>query len=379
MEENKKVLIAGASFAGLTTAYWLNKMGCKVTVVEIGSHLKMGGTPVDIKDQTIDITKRMGLFEQIKANRIRPEKWEFKNADDVTEHSVLLEKLPDNEFEIERDLLLNMLFDLVKEDIEFMFKNSIMVLNETKNNIQATFKDGSQQVYDLVFGCDGIHSSVRKIWFGKETEYAHFLGQYFAIAIANKLLVEEGTYQLFAEPNKGVALYAYNHKTDIIFTFRSGTEISYDFRNQEQQKKLILEQFGSVGWRTKELLKELINSKSFYFDKFCQIKMPLWTKGRVALVGDAAYCASPSAGMGGSLAIIGATALADAFEKYNGNFELAFEAYNKDLRPFIEEIQTGAVEMLDKLLPRTEEEVRLRNKNGLRNTAAQAGDQLYYY
>jgi len=364
MEQTKKVLVSGASFAGLTTAYWLNKMGFKVTVVEIGSHLKMGGTPVDIKDQTIDIIKRMGLFEQIKANRIGPERWEFKNGDDITEHSVSLEKLPDNEFEIERDLLLVMLFDLVKNDVEFMFNNSIAELNETKDNIEATFKNGSRQVYDLVFGCDGIHSGVRKIWFGNETQYADFLGQYFSIAISDKLLVEEGTYQIFAEPNKGIALYAYNHKTDVIFTFRPEAEIAYDFRNQEQQKKIILAQFESVGWRTKELLKELVDSKSFYFDKFCQIKMPSWTKGRVALVGDAAYCASPAAGMGGSLAIIGATALAEAFEKQNGNFEFAFEAYNNDLRPFIQEIQSAAVEMLDKLLPRTEQEVRWRNQNG---------------
>lgn len=71
----------------------------------------MGGTPVDIKDQTIDIIKRMGLFEQIKTNRIGPERWEFENSHDVTEHSVSLEKLPDNESEIERDLLLVMRFD----------------------------------------------------------------------------------------------------------------------------------------------------------------------------------------------------------------------------------------------------------------------------
>ena len=92
--------------------------------------------------------------------------------------------------------------------------------------------------------------------------------------------------------------------------------------------------------------------------------MPSWTKGRVALIGDAGYCASPAAGMGGSLAIIGATALADAFEKNNGNFEQAFEVYNRDLRPFIEEIQTSAVQMLDKLLPKTQEEIDWRNNNG---------------
>ena len=364
MEQDKRVLVSGASFAGLVTAYWMNKMGYKVTIIEIGDHLKMGGTPVDIKDGTVDIVKRMGLLEQIKARRVGPEKWEFKNADDITKHTVLLEKLPDNEFEIERDVLLNMLFRLVKNDVNFIFGSSITSLQEEESCMSVTFKDGTQQQFELVFGCDGIHSTVRKIWFGPEAEYAHFLGQYFSVAITNKLLVEEGTYQMYAEPNKGVALYAYNRKTDIIFTFRPEKEIPYDFRNQDQHKKIISAQFEGMGWRTAELKKELLHAESFYFDRFCQIKMPSWTKGRVALVGDAGYCASPAAGMGGSLAIIGATALADAFEKHKGNFESAFEAYHKELQPFIAGVQEEAVNMLDKLLPRTKEEIELRNKNG---------------
>lgn len=209
MEQNKKVLVSGASFAGLTTAYWLNKMGYKVTVVEMGSHLKMGGTPVDIKDETVDIMKRMGLLQQIKSQRIGPEKWEFKNADDVSEHTFIIEKIPDNEFEIERDILLNMLFDLVKDDVNFVFDNSITALNEKDDCIEVGFKDGTENQFELVFGCDGIHSAVRRIWFGEEAEYAHFLGQYFCVVIAKGSLVGEGTYQMYAEPNKGLALYSY--------------------------------------------------------------------------------------------------------------------------------------------------------------------------
>lgn len=368
MEQNKKVLVSGAGFAGLTTAYWMNKMGYKVTLLEIGDSLKMGGTPVDIKDSTVDIVKRMGLFEKIEANRLSLEKWEFKNADDVTEHTVLLkqpgEELPDNAFEIERDVLLLMLFDTIKNDADVVFNNSITSIHEKEDCAEVTFRDGSKGEFELVLGCDGLHSVVRRIWFGSEAEYSHFLGQYFSISIVNKSLVAESTLQLYAEPNKGIMLNAYNNKTDIVFTFRPEREISYDFRNLEQQKKIISEQFDGMAWRAAELRKELLHSESFYFDKFCQIKMPSWTKGRVALVGDAGYCASPAAGMGGSLAIIGATALADAFEKHNGNFELAFNAYNKELRPFIEEVQAEAVEVLDKLLPRTEEEIRLRFQNG---------------
>ncbi|MHA4896357.1 FAD-dependent monooxygenase [Pedobacter sp. PWIIR3] len=368
MEQNKSVLISGASFAGLTTAYWLSKAGYKVTVVEIANHLKMGGSAVDIKDTTVDIVKRMGLFEQIKANRLNVELWEFKNADDVTESSMLLrqpgEDLPDDEFEIERDTLLNLLFDSIKSNVDFMFGNTVTGLKEMAGAIEVTFKNGVQLNYDLVFGCDGIHSAIRKLWFGHESDYSHYLGQYFFITIVDKLLINQNTLQLYGVPNKGVMLNAYKNKTDIVLTFRSEEEISYDYRDKAQQLQIILEQFAGQSWRIPELLGEVQRSTNFYFDKFCQIKMPSWTKARVALVGDAGYCASPGAGMGGSLAIIGATALTDALEKHNGDFELAFRDYNNELRPFIDEVQSQAVNMLEHLLPRTEEEIQRRNKEG---------------
>jgi len=369
MEQHKEVLVSGASFAGLTTAYRMNQLGYKVTIVEIGDHLKKGGTPVDIKDDTVDIIKRMGLYEQVKANRLGLEKWEFKDANDITQHTVLLkqpgEELPDNEFEIERDVLLQMLFDLVKNDVSFIFSNSIRSLQEQEEKVEVEFSDGSRRRFAMVFGCDGIHSVVRKNWFGEENKYVHFLGQYFSIAIVNRLLISENTLQLYAEPNKGIMLNAYRGKTDIVFSFRPGHEIDYDFRNQEQHQKIIAAQFEGMGWRSSELQKELFNASSFYFDKFCQVKMQSWTKGRVALVGDAGYCASPAAGMGGSLAIIGATALADAFEKYPGDIGAAFWEYNKVLHPFIDQVQSDAVDMLEKLLPRTQEEINLRNLHGL--------------
>ena len=158
-------------------------------------------------------------------------------------------------------------------------------------------------------------------------------------------------------------LNAYNNKTDIIFCFFSEKEISYDYRDIAQQRKIILEQFDELGWRTPELLEEVQGLENFYFDKFCQIKMPSWTKGRVALIGDAGYCASPAAGMGASLSIDGAAALADALVKNNGDFKLAFEDYNKNLRPFIEEVQaTAELNVRESFIPRTEEAIRKRNE-----------------
>jgi 2-polyprenyl-6-methoxyphenol hydroxylase-like FAD-dependent oxidoreductase len=364
--QEKKVLVSGASFAGLSTAYWMNKLGYKVTVVEIANELRKGGTPVDIRENTVDIVKNMEIFEQIESNRLNMEVMEFKNSDDVTEGSIPMKKegedAVDDECEIERDILLNILFNTIKHEVEFIFNNSITAISETKDGIQVAFKNGPERSFDLLFGCDGLHSTVRKIWFGEEDEYSHFLNQYFSISIVNKLLIKPNTSQMYNEPDKAIMLNAYNNKTDIVFCFYSEKEIPYDYRNEQQQRELILHQFAGQSWRTPELLEEVKNTKTFYFDKLSQIKMPSWTKGRVALVGDAGYCASPAAGMGGSLAINGAAALADAMQKHNGNFELAFQDYNTNLRPFIEEVQANAVRFgLEVMVPRTEEAIRKRN------------------
>jgi 2-polyprenyl-6-methoxyphenol hydroxylase-like FAD-dependent oxidoreductase len=359
---NKTVLVSGASFAGLTTAYWMNKLGYRVTVVEVSKGLKKGGTPVNIGDAVADIVRRMGLFAQIQAARLKMEGIEVKNADDVTAGPFQFPPgtAPSDEvdWEIERDALLDLMFGVVKDDVEFIFGNSIEALVETENDVSVSFEDGSQRSFALIFGCDGIHSRVRKLQFGGEAEYTRFLGQYFSITIVNELLIKENTTQVYNEAGRFVMLNAYNNKTDIILCFASEKEIAYDYRDEAQQRKIISEQFAGQGWKIPELLEKVANSTSFYFDKICQIKMPSWTKGKVALVGDAAYCASPAAGMGGSLAIIGAAALADAFRKHHGNVELAFRDYNESFHPYIERVQADAVNNLDVLVPKPKDAVR---------------------
>jgi 2-polyprenyl-6-methoxyphenol hydroxylase-like FAD-dependent oxidoreductase len=364
--QNSSVLVSGASFAGLATAFWMNRLGYTVTVVEVGKGLKTGGTPVDIREGTVDIVKRMGLLERIQSSCLKARPVEFLDVDGVRIASMPTQandaRDSNQEYEIERDTLLHMMFEEVKSDVEFIFDDSIARLDEDADEVAVTFKSGKQRSFSLLFGCDGNHSSVRKMCFGEESTYSYFLQNYFSITIVDKLLIEENTSQMYNVPGKVVMLNAYNNKTDIIFGFYSEKEISYSYRDQDEQRGIIFQQFDGEGWRAGELLEELSRCRDFYFDKMCQIRMPSWTKGRVALVGDAGYCASPAAGMGGSLAIVGATALADAFQKHPGNLKAAFQEYNSSLRPFVEEVQAQAVEFgLEMFVPRSEEALRRRN------------------
>ena len=321
------VLISGASFARLSAAWWMNKLGYSVTVVEIAKGLRKGGTPVNIRDGVIDVVRRMNLLERIKLESLPPRPMTFLDAHGSPLPLALsqVEEEPEEEYEIERDALLDMRFGEVRDHVEFLFADSISGLELSADDVAATFASGRQRSFSLVLGCDGTHSAVRRMCFGEESSFLVFLQCYFSLTIVNKLLIEENTSQMLNVAGKAVMLNAYNGKTDIAFCFTSEKEIDYDRRNSHEQKRMIRENFEDGGWRTRELLHEMSRCEDFYFDKLCQVRMRSWTKGRVALVGDAGYCPSPAAGMGGSLAILGAAALADALREHPEDPKAAFQ------------------------------------------------------
>ena len=361
-----RVLISGASFAGLTSAFWMNELGYEVTIVETGTGLKKGGTPVDITDDTIRIVERMGILEAIRNRSLPPRVVEFTNIDGGTDARLEPEPVeagaPVDGYEIPRDDLLAILFAAVEDDVEMRFQNSIQTLTDIPNGVRASFRDGPDGDFDVVLGCDGNHSVVRKLRFGPEAEFSHFLHNYFTVAIVDGTLIPKNTTRILSTPGRTLMMNAYENKTDVSFLFHSDDEISYDYRDVQQQKDIVRTRFADAGAPFTDVFEHAENADNFYFDKLSQTKMPHWTTGRVALVGDSGYCASPAAGMGGSLAIIGATALFDAFRSAGGDIELAFAAYETSLRPVVEKIQAGAVEFgLASFFPETDEAIRARN------------------
>lgn len=82
----------------------------------------------------------MGLLDQIQSNHINMGLMEFKNSEDVTERVELREESAEVEYEIERDVLLNIMFEAVKDDVEFIFGDSIASLKEESNSVDVVFK-----------------------------------------------------------------------------------------------------------------------------------------------------------------------------------------------------------------------------------------------
>lgn len=366
--KEKSVLISGASIAGLTMAYWMNHYGFKVTVVEIGSEPRRGGSPIDVRGDALDNARRMGILDSIKEAKLPTKGLKFMNVHNEVQGIMLVEEIgairPGDDTELRRDDLVDILYKNAGNNITYKFSNRITHLEQCTENVKVTFKDETTGTYDFVIGADGIHSGVRKLVFGKEEQFTYFLNYYFSVFEVDGKLGEKNYGHMYNTPNTMATVYFYNtNSADAVLAFRVPGEITIDRNNIQQQKQIVINAFAGIGWKVPHLIEELKKSNIFYLDQGCQIKMPSWTNGRVALIGDAGYAPAFPTGMGSTLAIQGATVLADAMAE-NENHEIAFKIYNESLRPVVEQLQATVYEGMAFVLPKTEEKINARNKLG---------------
>jgi hypothetical protein len=65
---------------------------------------------------------------------------------------------------------------------------------------------------------------------------------------------------------------------------------------QAEQKTMLRDIYRNGGWECSKMLAELARTDELYFDRVSQIRMPERSCGRIAMVGDAAFCVSLLAG-----------------------------------------------------------------------------------
>lgn len=148
-EQAAQVLISGASFAGLTTAIWMQRLGYQVTIVEAATSLRKGGTPVDLRSDTMAIFDRMGVLDAVRAKALPPRTTEFADIDGTPIASMETEATADNivideyeihrhdDVEIHRDDLLAVLLAEIGDSVEVIFGDYITELTATAEGVRA--------------------------------------------------------------------------------------------------------------------------------------------------------------------------------------------------------------------------------------------------
>ena len=359
---NERILISGASIAGLTLAHWLARHGFEPTVVERADALRTGGNGVDVRGQASEVAARTGIMARVRELAADVRGVKFVNAADRAVARVEMRTLDPGSVEIMRGDLVALLHEA--SGVRILFDDSIQGLEQDEGGVSVSFEKAPARRFDLVVGADGMHSHVRRLAFGPQEEFIRHKGHYFAFANADATLGEDRWVTMFNTPGRMAGIYrSGNHaQAKAYFAFRSAP-LDYDHRDPSVHKRLVRDAFeGQVSWRTRELLDSALADPDpdFYFDACAQVHMASWSAGRVVLVGDAAWCPSPASGAGAELAMVGAYRLAGELAAAEGRHRLAFSRYAAALRPLVATRQQIGPN-LRLMIPRTEAGQHVRN------------------
>lgn len=362
----RSVLISGASIAGPALAYWLDRYGFDVTVVERSDALRGGGYAIDIRGTAREVVDRMGLLPALRQVHVDSRKLSFVAPGGELIASLRPEAVTGGEegldLEVRRGDLADVLHALTRDRIDYRFGDSIARLDDRGDRVDVVFDGGAEQSFDLVIGADGLHSNTRGLVFGPEENYHRYIGFAFAgFTLPNDFgLSHEGV--IWNMPGRCAALNA--HEPDELvhgfLTFRQEEPPYEAFRNPQAQRELVASRFPEQTWHVPQLVEAMRNADDMFFDVVSQIHMPSWSRGRVALVGDAAYATSFMSGQGSSVALVGAYVLAGELATHADHTE-GFTAYEWRVRGFVEQNQALVQEGQSSLAPTTQELLDARN------------------
>ncbi|MFF7988989.1 FAD-dependent monooxygenase [Kitasatospora xanthocidica] len=357
-----KILISGASIAGPALAHWLGRYGFEVTVVELAPEPRDGGQDVDFRGRThLTVLERMGVLDELRALGTGGSPMTFVDADGRRLLHLPAE-FAGGDVEVPRGELAQLLHRHSSTRAEYVFGESITALEETPHGVRVTFRHAAPREFDLVIGADGLHSNVRRLAFGPEERYVRHLGYYAATwQLPNALGLPVGSVGLNV-PGRLMSVGAAHRDPSRAgaFCLFASPELRYDRHDPAQQKALVRAAFAGLGWRVPELLESLDAAPEPYFDSISRADVPTWSKGRIALIGDAA-CGATIGGMGTGTAVVAAYVLAGELARARGDHRAAFGRYERLLRDYARGCQKGGDRTGPFLAPRTATGLRFRN------------------
>lgn len=344
-----EILVSGASVAGTAAAFWLGRQGHSVTVVERHRGPRPGGQAIDVRGPALTVLDRMGLLAaaQKRTTQIRGSSVVDRDGNEVsrdTDSTPTGGRIDSPDIELLRDDLVELLYGASQWTTDYLFDDTITALQDDGVAVRVTFERAAPRAFDLVIGADGLHSNVRRLVFGPEDSFIERLGTHAAIfTVPNFLDLDYWQMWHYGEATMAGVYSARNNAEARAMLGFMDTELRIDYRDTEAQFVELERRMAGEGWVRPQLLQYMRAAPDFYFDEMSQIKMDRWSRGRVALVGDAGYCCSPLSGQGTSVALLGAYILAgelkSASQDGTVDHERGFANYQREFGDYVQRNQ----------------------------------------
>ncbi len=347
-----RAVICGAGIAGLTLAWWLERDGWQVLLVEHAAGPRDAGYMIDFVGSGYDVAERMGMLPRLRD--IQTVNTVLRYLDPAGrgrgwfDYDGFAAALGGRAFTFMRGDLERVLYDVLGDRVPVRYATTVHSVAETANGVEVVLSDGTVERADLLVGADGIHSRVRELAFGPEPPLLRYLGFHTAsyLCADDDLRARVGArFLLTAVPDRQVGLYpTYVGRLAVWLTHHSA-----DPRLPQDPRGALLRTYGGMGDLVDLALRHCPSGRDLYYDQVAQIELDGWARGRVALVGDACQAVSLLAGQGASMAMGGAYVLAEQLRLDAP--ERAVARYEERVRPSVRVKQRAGRQTAQWLVP----------------------------
>ncbi|GIH68595.1 FAD-dependent oxidoreductase [Sphaerimonospora thailandensis] len=339
-----KVVICGAGIAGLALAQHLHGLGAEVVVLEKAPAPRTQGYMIDFFGPGYDAAEALGVLPRIRELGHRVEELTYRDRAGRPRARMSFAqfaKIVDGRLiSIMRPDLERALRENLSPGVDLRYATSLTRIDSRPDGVTITLTDGGAVDADLLVGADGIHSAVRGRVFGPEREFLRYLGYHtaaYSFEDADVHAQVAGRFCLTDTASREMGFYGLPGDRVAVFTVHR----SPDPALPADPRAAIRREYATLGWMVPRALAACPPSEQVYYDQVAQIDMPTWRRGRVMLIGDAAYAVSLLAGQGASLGMTGAYVLAEQLSRA-GDIDVALERYERTLRPVVTEKQQAA-------------------------------------
>ncbi|WP_367209559.1 FAD-dependent oxidoreductase [Sphingobacterium sp. R2] len=348
----KHILITGAGIAGLTAANFLAQQGHRVTLVDRTPAFSKAGFLISLKSFGVKIMDELGLTQALKSASSPSETVDFVETDETIIQSIAYDKMNEN---IERSVLISrgglheVLHDAIKSDVEILFDTTLVQVNEKGDYAEVKLSNGKTLCVDLIIVSEGLRSATRQQYF-KDVQFEDFNMLYVGGRLKRYHHKKVGAFKIYIDVDKMLSIYPIAEDEIAIQCYIRSFEDLHGLRNNAAS--ILHHVFGNYNAEVNQLLDTLLDEGLFFIDKMGMVHTSNLVNGRMVLLGDAGYCPTALSGMGASLSIYGAKALAHYIALDPDDLAVACKNYNDLMQPIITKFQDNAQNNASSFLPK---------------------------
>lgn len=354
-------LITGASIAGLSAAWWLRRIGWDVTVVERAPAFRDGGQNVDVRGIAREVLDRMALTDAIRAKNTTETGTVIVDARDK-----VIAELPSDgpdgataELEVLRGDFARAILESLPEGVRFVYGDAVAEVDESREDRVSIVTEGGERLdASLLIVAEGVRSRTRDLLFATSEVDADPLGITMAFGTIPRTADDDDRWRWYnAVGGRQVHLRPDPYGTTRAILSYAGDD-GLAQRGRDDALRVLRERYADAGWQAPRVLDGFDSSDDVYIDELTQIRMPGWHRGRVCVIGDAAWCVTPMGGGGSSLALTGGYVLAAFLSQVDGpvdrdRLDEALSSFDGWMRPLVDQIQGIPRGMLRLAYPHT--------------------------